>query len=146
MIKEPLYLNGKDVRITATANTSDLPDDMPIELKKIYMFRAITDQKPEGYCTCEMGYLIDQIFFDTHFYVTFLERDAVINIIKPALDEGREVIIGDVDAEQYTVPPSLYKKGFRRSKEDYYKEGGGWKNVTGEVQSLLAWADKRLFV
>ena len=146
MIKEPLYLNGKDVRITATANTSDLPDDMPIQLKKLYMFRAIKDQKPEGYCVCEMGYLIDQIFFATHFYVTFLERDAVINVIKPALDEGREVIIGDVDAKEYITPPCLYEKGFRRSKEDYYKKGGGWKNVTGEVQSLLGWADKRLFV
>ena len=140
------YLNGKDVRITATVNTSDLPDDMPIEMKKLYMFRAMTDQKPKGYCTCEMGYLIDQVFFDIHFYATFLERDAVINIIKPALDEGREVIIGDADNKQYTIPPSLYEKGFRRSKEDYYKKGGGWKNVEGEVQSRLAWADKRLFV
>lgn len=146
MIKEPLYLNGKDVRITATAGTDQLPDDMPMELKKLYMFRAMTDQKPEGYCTCEMGYLIDQRVFETHFYVTFLERDAVINLIKPALDEGREVIIGDADNKEFTIPPGLYEKGFRRSKEDYYKKGGGWKNVTGEVQSLLAWADERLFV
>ena len=143
---EPLYLNGKDVRITATASTDSLPEDMPLELAKLYMFRVMTDQKPEGYCVCEMGYLIDQKLLDCQFYVTFLERDAVINIIKPALDEGREVIIGDVDAKEYITPPSLYEKGFRRSKEDYYKKGGGWKNVTGEVQSLLGWADKRLFV
>ena len=143
---EPLYLNGKDVRITATVNTSDLPDDMPIEMKKLYMFRAMTDQKPEGYCTCEMGYLIDQVLFNCTFYIIFLERDSVINIIKPALDEGREVIIGDADNKEFTIPASLYEKGFRRSKEDYYKKGGGWKNVTGEVQSLLAWADKKLFV
>jgi len=143
---EPLYLNGKDVRITATADTGELPDDMPMEFKKLYMFRAMTDQKPKGYCTCEMGYLIDQRLFNCQFYVTFLERDAVINLIKPALDEGREVVIGDADNKEYTIPPSLYEKGFRRSKEDYYKKGGGWKNVTGEVQNLLAWADKRLFV
>ena len=49
MIKEPLYLNGKDVRIIAVASTDSLPDDMPMELKKLYMF-TITDQKPEGYC------------------------------------------------------------------------------------------------
>lgn len=146
MIKEPLYLNGKDVRITALASTDQLPDDMPMEMKKLYMFEAMTNQKPEGYCTCEMGYLIDQRLFNCQFYVTFLERDAVINIIKPALDEGREVIIGDADNKEYTIPPKLYEKGFRRSKEDYYKKGGGWKNVTGEVQSRLAWADKRLFV
>ena len=153
MIKEPLYLNGKDVRITAVASTEQLPDDMPMELKKLYMFEAMMAQKPEGYCTCEMGYLIEapsqwdpQRLLYCQFYVTFLEREAVINLIKPALDEGREVIIGDADNKEYTIPPSLYEKGFRRSKEDYYKEGGGWKNVTGEVQSRLAWADKRLFV
>ena len=95
-----------------------------MEMKKLYMFEAMTNQKPEGYCTCEMGYLIDQRLFNCQFYVTFLERDAVINIIKPALDEGREVIIGDADNKEYTIPPSLYEKGFRRSKEDYYKKIG----------------------
>ena len=43
----------------------------------------------------------------------------------------------------YEIFEAIYGKDL---KEDYYKEGGGWKNVTGEVQSLLAWADKRLFV
>ena len=146
MIKEPLYLNGKDVRLTAVASTESLPEDMPMELKKVYMFQAMKEQKPEGYCTCEMGYLIDQRLFNCTFYIIFLERDSVINIIKPALDEGREVIIGDADNKEFTIPASLYEKGFRRSKEDYYKKGGGWKNVEGEVHSLLAWADKKLFV
>ena len=146
MIKEPLYLNGKDVRITATAGTDQLPDDMPMEMKQLYMFEAMIKQKPEGYCTCELGYLVDQRLLDCQFYVTFLEREAVINLIKPAIDEGREVIIGDADNKEYTIPPSLYEKGFRRSKEDYYKKGGGWINVDGEVHSRLAWADKRLFV
>ena len=31
-------------------------------------------------------------------------------------------------------------------KADYYKKGGGWINVDGQVHSRLAWADKRLFV
>ena len=97
-----------------------------------------------GYLADQPWLLYDQRILNCQFYVD--ERDAVINLIKPALDEGREVIIGDADNKEYTIPPSLYEKGFRRSKENYYKKGGGWKNVTGEVQSRLAWADKRLFV
>ena len=114
MIKEPLYLNGKDVRITAVASTESLPEDMPMELKKVYMFQAMKEQKPEGYCTCEMGYLIDQVLFNCTFYVIFLERDSVINIIKPALDEGREVIIGDADNKEFTIPEIMV--GFRLLK------------------------------
>ena len=146
MIQEPLYLDANEVRMTATASTDQLPEDMPMELKKLYMFRAMTDQKPEGYLVCEMGYLIDQVLFDCTFYVIFIKKDTVIEIIKPALDEGREVIIGDVDKKEYTISPSLYEKGFRRTKEDIYEKDGGWKNVQGEAHSLLAWANKKLFV
>jgi len=143
---DPLYLDGNDVRLTVVTEAKDLPNDMPIELKEYVVFKAIMEQAPDDYCCCETGYLIDQVLFNYTFYVIFVKKESVIKLVKPALDEGREVIVGDIDKKEFSISPGLYEKGFRRSKKNYYRKGGGWKNVKGKVYSRLAWADKRFFI